>query len=105
MCKVTIFDKACNKAEGFKAMGEHFMHQLVINGKSKSTHENYLRQMVKLTLHYGKLLLNPEAIELGEYLYFQVQKDTNGSQSGFRHLVYGLRKFYLLYAKEAPCPE
>ena len=100
MSKVTIFQQACNKVEGFGSMGEHFMRQLVINGKSKSTHENYLRQMAKLALHYGKSPLNLEAIELEEYLYFLVQKDTSGSQSAFKHLVYGLRKLYLLYDKE-----
>ena len=83
MNKVTIFKQACNKVEGFAAMGEHFMRQLVINGKSKSTHENYLRQMAKLALHYGKSPLDLESIELEEYLYFLVQKDTSGSQSAF----------------------
>jgi len=101
MNKVTIFKQACNQVEGFAVMGEHFMRQLVINGKSKSTHENYLRQMAKLALHYGKSPLDLESIELEEYLYFLVQKDTSGSQSAFKHLVYGLRKLYLLYDKEA----
>lgn len=101
MSKVTIFEKACNNVAGFEPMGEHFMRQLVINGKSKSTHENYLRQMAKLALHYGKSPLELEAIELEEYLYFLVQKDTSGSQSAFKHLVYGLRKLYLLYDKDA----
>ncbi len=101
MSKTTIFNQACNNVEGFAGMGEHFMRQLVINGKSKSTHENYLRQMAKFALHYGKSPLNMEAIELEEYLYFLVQKDMSGSQSAFKHLVYGLRKLYLLYDKEA----
>jgi len=101
MSKITIFQQACNRVEGFSAMGEHFMRQLVINGKSKSTHENYLRQMAKLSLHYGRLPLDLEAIELEEYLYFLVQNDSSGSQSAFKHLVYGLRKLYLLYDKEA----
>lgn len=100
MSKTTIFQQACQRVDGFAAMGEHFMRQLVINGKSKSTHENYLRQMAKLALHYGKLPLNLEAIELEEYLYYLVQKETSGSQSAFKHLVYGLRKLYLLYGKE-----
>jgi hypothetical protein len=54
MSKITFFQQACNQIEGFSSMSEHFMRQLVINGKSKSTHENYLRQMAKLSLHYGK---------------------------------------------------
>ena len=101
MSKVTIFEQACNNVAGFETMGEHFMRQLVINGKSESTHENYLRQMAKLALHHGKSPLELELIELEEYLYFLVQKDTSGSQSAYKHLVYGLRKLYLLYDKEA----
>lgn len=101
MSKVTIFEQACNKVAGFETMSEHFMRQLVINGKSKSTHENYLRQIAKLALHYGKSPLDLEAIELEEYLYFLVQNDTSGSQSVFKHLVYGLRKLYFLYDKDA----
>ena len=101
MSKVTIFEQACNKVAGFETMGEHFMRQLVINGKSKSTHENYLRQIAKLALHYGKSPLDLEAIELEEYLYFLVQNDTSGSQSVFKHLVYGLRKLYFLYDQDA----
>jgi site-specific recombinase XerD len=101
MSKTTIFNQACNNVEGFAGMGEHFMRQLVINGNSKSTHENYLRQMAKLALHYGKSPLNMEVIELEEYLYFLMQKEIGGSQSAFKHLVYGLRKLYLLYDKEA----
>ncbi len=46
MSKVTIFDQACNKIEGFVAMGEHFMRQLVINRLStmniKSTYPGSL---------------------------------------------------------------
>ena len=100
MSKVTILNQACNTVAGFEPMSEHFMRQLVINGKSKSTHENYLRQIAKLALHCGKSPLNFEPIELEEYLYFLVLKDTSGSQSAYKHLVYGLRKLYLLYDKE-----
>ena len=100
MSKSTIFQQACKQIDGFAAMGEHFMRQLVINGKSESTHENYLRQMAKLALHYGKSPLLLEPIELEEYLYYLVQKETSGSQSAFKHLVYGLRKLFLLYDKE-----
>ena len=99
MSKSTIYQEACNKVEGFQEMGEKFLRKLVINGKSKSTHENYLRQMAKLALHYERTPLELEVNDLEEYLYFLIQNDSS-SQSSFKHLVYGLRKLYFLYDKE-----
>lgn len=99
MSKVTIYQEACNKVEGFREMGETFMRRLVIEGKSKSTHENYLRQMAKLSLHYGRVPLMLESCEVEEYLFFLIQTDS-ASQSSFKHLVYGLRKLFLLFDKE-----
>ena len=64
MSKVTIYQQACKQVTGFKAMGEHFIRTLVINGRSRSTHENYLRQMAKLALHCGKSPLEIEPVEL-----------------------------------------
>jgi site-specific recombinase XerD len=80
-------------------MGEEFMQKLVINGRSRSTHENYLRQMAKLALFYGRTPLGLTTSELEEYLYHLIQKDTE-SQSSFKHLVYGLRKLYALFGLE-----
>ncbi len=99
MSKITIYQQACNNVEGFKEMGETFMQRLVIEGRSKSTHENYLRQFAKLALHYNRIPLNLEATDLEEYLYFLIQNDT-ASQSSFKHLIYGLRKLFLLFDKE-----
>ncbi len=99
MSKNTIYREACNKVEGFQQMGERFLRSLVINGKSKSTHENYLRQMAKLALHFNRTPLELEVNDLEEYLYHLVSNDSS-SQSSFKHLVYGLRKLYFLYDKE-----
>ena len=99
MSKVTIYQEACNKVEGFREMGETFMRRLVIEGRSKSTDENYLRQMAKLSLHYGRTPLMLETSEVEEYLFFLIQTDS-ASQSSFKHLVYGLRKLFLLFDKE-----
>ena len=98
MSKITIYQVACNKVEGFQEMGEMFMGRLVIDGYSKSTHENYLRQMAKLSLYYGRILLKLETNDLEEDLYFLIQTDSS-SQSSFKHLVYGLRIFFLLFDK------
>lgn len=99
MSKNTIYSEACNKVVGFHAMGEEFIRKLVINNKARSTHENYLRQMSKLALFYNRTPLELHVDELEEYLYHLIQKDTD-SMSSFKHLVYGLRKLYLLFGKE-----
>ena len=98
MSKLTIYQEACNKVAGFQEMGEHFLRTLVINGKSKSTHENYLRQIAKLALHCHKNPLKLSQVELEEYLYYLMQTaQPTSSMSEFKHLVYGLRKLYLLH--------
>jgi site-specific recombinase XerD len=99
MSKVTIYQEACNQVKGFQEMGETFMRRLVIDGRSKSTHENYLRQFAKLALHYKQLPLRLDTADLEEYLYFLIQNDT-ASQSSFKHLIYGLRKLFLLFDQE-----
>ena len=99
MSKVTIYSQACYKVLGFQQMSEEFIHKLVINGKSKSTHQNYIRQMAKLAIYYQKLPLDIETDELEEYLYFLIQRDTD-ALSSYKHLVYGLRKLYQLFGKD-----
>ena len=81
MSKITIYFEACNKVDGFRAMGEEFIRKLIINGKSRSTHENYLRQMAKLALFYNKSPLDLDIDELEEYLYYLMQRDTDALSS------------------------
>ncbi len=100
MSKTTIYSEACTKVDGFRTMGEEFIRKLVINGRSKSTHENYLRQMSKLALYYKRTPLEIEVDELEEYLYYLIQRDTD-SQSSYKHLIYGLRKLYYLFGQES----
>ncbi len=99
MGKITIYSQACNEIAGFRSMSEEFTRKLVINGKSKSTYQNYLRQIAKLSLYYGCLPLDLDTDQVEEYLYYLIQKDTD-AQSSFKHLVYGLRKLYLLMDRE-----
>ncbi len=99
MKKRTIQDEACLKVNGFRQMAEQFMQRLVINGRSRSTHENYLRQIAKMAIFCEKNPLEMEIDEIEAYLYHVVDRDTD-SQSSFKHLVYGLRKLYKLFEKD-----
>jgi len=80
-------------------MSEEFIRKMVINGKSRSTHQNYIRQMAKLALYYERLPLDLEVDEVEEYLYYLIERDTD-ALSSYKHLVYGLRKLYQLFGKE-----
>lgn len=100
MSKNTIYSKACKQVAGFERMGETFMRKLVIEDKARSTHENYLRQLSKLALHFKRTPLELKLSELEEYLYMLMQSNTTHSLSSFKHLVYGLRKLYHLFDKE-----
>lgn len=99
MSKVTYYSQACYKVLGFQQMSEEFIRKMVIHGKSKSTHQNYIRQMAKLALYYERLPLDLEVDELEEYLYYLIERDTD-ALSSYKHLVYGLRKLYQLFGKE-----
>jgi len=99
MSKVTYYSQACYKVLGFQQMSEEFIRKMVIHGKSKSTHQNYIRQMAKLALYYERVPLDLEVDELEEYLYYLIERDTD-ALSSYKHLVYGLRKLYQLFGKE-----
>ena len=99
MSKGTYYSRACYKVLGFQQMSEEFIRKLVINGKSQSTHQNYVRQMSKLALFYGRTPLELDIDELEEYLYYLIQRDTD-ALSSYKHLVYGLRKLYQLFGKD-----
>ena len=56
--------------------------------------------MSKLALFYKRTPLEIEVDELEEYLYYLIQRDID-ALSSYKHLVYGLRKLYYLFDKEA----
>lgn len=66
MSKIKYFSKACNKVEGFRCMGKEIMQKPVINGRCRSTHENYHRQMAKLALFYERSPIEQSTSELEE---------------------------------------
>jgi len=99
MSKITFYFKACNKVEGFKSMAEEFVRKMVINGMSKSTYNNYLRQFSKISIHFGRTPLELSQLEVDEYLHYLIKNDTE-DLSTFKHLVYGLKKLYSIYIRK-----
>jgi hypothetical protein len=97
--KLQFFLKLAMKLQVFVLWPKSLRVSWLINGKFKSTYQNYLRQIAKLSVYYGSLPLELDVDQVEEYLYYLIQKDTD-SISSFKHLVYGLRKLYLLFDRE-----
>ena len=83
MSKITIYSKACNKVAGFQQMGEEFIRKLVINNKAKSTHENYLRQMSKLSIYYNRTPLENFKL-LHDWIGCLLEKHKEKGMPGYR---------------------
>ena len=60
-------------------------------GKSASTFNNYIRQIAKISLHYGIVALKLTADQVEDYLYQIKSQSKTPSESTFKHTVYGLR--------------
>ena len=52
-----------------------------------------------MALYFGRSPLDLSQSDLEEYLFHLIKKDSD-SRSSFKHLVYGLRKLYLLFDRE-----
>lgn len=85
----TIVNRACQEIAGFQSLCLRLEKRILINGKSMSTLNNYMRCVAHLSLHFQCLptLLTPDQIE--DYLY--ILKKKGAAESFFKHTVYGLR--------------
>lgn len=69
-------------------------------GKSKSTFNNYIRQIAKISLHYGIIAHKLTADQVEDYLYHLKSLNRSTSESTFKHTVYGMR--FLLKQYDLP---
>ena len=77
-------------------MGRSF----TINGKAKSTFNNYTRCLAHLSLHYGQ---SPETLStelIDDYLFHCRNLHRTPSESFFKHTVFGLRAIYKVLGME-----
>lgn len=92
----TFVEKAIETIPGFSAVYQKLQQQVTLRGQSKSTLENYIGRIAKISLHFGKL---PEQItddEINEYLCSLALSAKSPSRSNFKHAVYGLRYYFRL---------
>lgn len=90
----TIVQKAITTIDGFEKVFQVIYQQSVLQGKSKSTFNNYIRRIALLSLHFQAL---PEQIsdeDIRDYLTGLALSSESPSRSSFKHMVYGLRFYF-----------
>ena len=83
----TIIERAIQTIDGFSAVDERIRQQTILRGQSRSTFENYIRQIARICLHFGRL---PEAItqeEINEYLTGLAQPVSGASGIAYRRIT------------------
>lgn len=92
----TLVEKAITSITGFDVVFKKLNQQVTLRGQSKSTLNNYIRCIAKVSLHFDCL---PEFIsddEINEYLCTLALNPKSPSRSNFKHTVYGLRYYFRL---------
>lgn len=92
----TLVEKAIEVIPGFEQVFKKLNQQVTLRGQSKSTLNNYIRQIATISLHFSRL---PELIsddEINEYLCALALNPKSPSRSNFKHAVYGLRYYFRL---------
>lgn len=92
--QVTIVQKAMETIDGFERVFQVIYQQSVLQGKSKSTFNNYIRRIALISLHFNALPENIPDDEINEYLTMLALKSNAPSRSSFKHMVYGLRYYF-----------
>lgn len=95
----TIVERAKREVPDFKDHYAKFESETTINGYSKSTIFNYSRSVAKISLHFGRSILDLDPEEVNQYL-FQLAQEKSASSTYFKHSVYGLRFFFRLHGLE-----
>lgn len=92
--RLTIVETAIETINGFEQVTKVIKQNTVLQGKSLSTFNNYLRRIALISLHFGKL---PEKIsddDLKDYLTGLALDPKSPSRSTFKHMVYSLRYYF-----------
>jgi len=90
----TKFAEASQKIEGFSKIMEEVKKNMLIDGLSASTQENYCRKLAAIALHFQKLPENITEDELRNYLSGLLKNAEVPSRSGFKHAVYSIRYYF-----------
>ena len=92
--RLTIVQSALQTIDGFEQVFKVIKQNTVLQGKSQSTFNNYLRRISIISLHFGKLPEDISDDDLKDYLTGLALDSKSPSRSSFKHMVYGLRYYF-----------
>ena len=92
--RLTIVQSALQTIDGFEQVFKVIKQNTVLQGKSLSTFNNYLRRIAIISLHFEKLPEDISDDDLKDYLTGLALSSKSPSRSSFKHMVYGLRYYF-----------
>lgn len=92
--RLTIVQSALQTIDSFEQVFKVIKQNTVLQGKSLSTFNNYLRRIAIISLHFGKLPEDISDDDLKDYLTGLALGSKSPSRSSFKHMVYGLRYYF-----------
>lgn len=90
----SIIQKAIQTIDGFEKVYNVLYQKTILQGRSKSTFENYIRRITRISLHFDRLPEHISDDEINEYLVALALSSKSPSRSSFKHMVYGLRYYF-----------
>lgn len=92
----SIIENAIETIPGFDVVYKKLQQQVTLRGQSKSTLDNYIRRIAKISLNFGLLPEHISDDQINEHLCSLALSSKSPSQSNFKHAVYGLRYYFRL---------
>jgi integrase/recombinase XerD len=89
-----LLAQASRKVKGFSEEIQKLKVNLSVDGKSKSTFQNYARHLATLSLHFNALPSSLSQEQIKNYLYQLQQTHPTPCESYFKHTVFGLRALF-----------
>jgi len=90
----SIIANAIQTIDGFDQVYKVLHQHTILQGKSQSTFENYIRRITRISLHFNRLPEHISDDEINEYLTAMALSSKSPSRSSFKHMVYGLRYYF-----------
>jgi len=92
--RLTIVQSALQTIDGFEQVFKVIKQNTVLQGKSLSTFNNYIRRIAIISLGFDRLPEDISDDELKDYLTGLALSSKSPSRSSFKHMVYGLRYYF-----------
>lgn len=89
-----IVESARSSIKGFDIVYNKLSQWVILEDKSMSTLNNYMRRIASLSLHFKRLPENISDEEINGYLANLAISSNSPSRTSFKHTVYGLRYYF-----------